>query len=229
METALASTRARHEARRDILAVALTLTTGAVDAVTFLRLGKVFSSVITGNMALLGVAAGSHDADLAISGGIALLGYAVGAAAGGTIARVPAEGQPVWPRRVTAALTVEVCLLAAFSGEWIALGGRPSGVPQQILLSLAATAMGMQSAAVRRLGPLSTTYLTSTLVGVVVALALRQRPGGAPRSSGILAAFIAGAVIGAVIANFAPGWVPAPILIPIGAVVVAAARLWRGR
>jgi uncharacterized membrane protein YoaK (UPF0700 family) len=43
---------------RDILLVVLTLTTGALDAVTFVRLGKVFSSVITGNLALLGIAAG---------------------------------------------------------------------------------------------------------------------------------------------------------------------------
>lgn len=54
----------------------LTLSTGALDAVTFLRLGKVFSSVITGNLALLGVAAGQHDATLALNGGLALAGYA---------------------------------------------------------------------------------------------------------------------------------------------------------
>ena len=33
---------------RDALVVVLTLTTGALDAVSYLRLGKVFSSVITG-------------------------------------------------------------------------------------------------------------------------------------------------------------------------------------
>jgi len=61
---------------RDGLVVMLTLSTGALDAVTFLRLGKVFSSVITGNLALLGVAAGQHDATLALNGGLALAGYA---------------------------------------------------------------------------------------------------------------------------------------------------------
>ena len=39
---------------------------------TFLRLGKVFSSVITGNLALLGVAAGQLDAALALNAGLAL-------------------------------------------------------------------------------------------------------------------------------------------------------------
>ena len=40
-------------ARRDALVVVLGLTTGAVNAVTFLRLGNVFSSVLTGNLVLL--------------------------------------------------------------------------------------------------------------------------------------------------------------------------------
>jgi uncharacterized membrane protein YoaK (UPF0700 family) len=221
------SARAREVTRRDILAVTLTLTTGAVDAVSFLRLGKVFSSVITGNMALLGVAAGSHSGTLAMSGGVALLGYAIGAAVGGVIARVPAAGQQVWPRRVTAALAVEAVVLVAFSAGWLATGAHPSGIPQVTLLSLAATAMGMQSASVRRLGQLSTTYLTSTLTALVVAVALRQRTGAEPRSLGILAAFIAGAVVGALIASYAPDWVPAPVLVPIAAVIVAS-RIRRG-
>jgi len=210
-----------------MLAVVLTLTTGTVDAVSFLRLGKVFSSVITGNLALLGVAAGSGNEALAVSGGVALGGYAVGVVAGGVIARTPAAGQPVWPWRVTAALMAETGVLAAFSAVWVAAGGYPAGVQQQTLLSLAAVAMGVQSAAVRRLGQLSTTYLTSTTIGVVVPLVLRQRPGEAPRSLAILAAFIAGAVVGAVIASYAAVWVPAPVLIPIAAVVVAARRLQR--
>ena len=50
---------------RDMLVVVLTVTTGGVDAAAFLHLGHVFSSVITGTMVLLGVAAGTHDAVLA--------------------------------------------------------------------------------------------------------------------------------------------------------------------
>lgn len=43
---------------RDMLVVMLTVTTGAVDAVSVLHLIGVFSSVITGNIVLFGVAAG---------------------------------------------------------------------------------------------------------------------------------------------------------------------------
>jgi len=38
---------------------------------------------------------------------------------------------------------------------------------------LAAAAMGLQSTAMRRLGQVSTTYLTSTLTGILSGLALR--------------------------------------------------------
>jgi hypothetical protein len=59
----------RRGAARDGLLVLLTLTTGAVDASCFLHLGNVFSSVITGNLILLGVAAATQSSSLAIHGG----------------------------------------------------------------------------------------------------------------------------------------------------------------
>ena len=52
--------------------VLLTITSGAVNAVSFLALGKVFSSVITGNLVLLGVAATTHSSVEAIHAGVAL-------------------------------------------------------------------------------------------------------------------------------------------------------------
>ena len=51
---------------RDSLVVVLALTAGAVNAMSYLQLGKVFSSVITGNLALLGVSAAQRDAGLAV-------------------------------------------------------------------------------------------------------------------------------------------------------------------
>lgn len=138
---------------RDALVVVLTLTTGALDAVSYLRLGKVFSSVITGNLALLGVAAGQHDAMLALNAGLALAGYACGVLVGGTFAGTPERGQPAWPVRVTFTLVVEWGVLAAFSGEWLVTGGHPADASRLAMLLLGAAAMGMQSTAVRRLGP----------------------------------------------------------------------------
>jgi uncharacterized membrane protein YoaK (UPF0700 family) len=210
---------------RDTLVVVLTLTTGAVDAVTYLRLGKVFSSVITGNLALLGVAAGQHDATLALNGGLALAGYGAGVLLGMPLARAPEPGQPPWPRRVTVALSAELVLLVTFSALWLASGAHRGTPARLALLMIAAGAMGVQATAVRRLGQMSTTYLTSTLTGVLSAFALTRVPADWPRSVGVLAAIVAGAVLGALAAVHSPGWVPAAVLAPLAAVIACSLPL----
>jgi uncharacterized membrane protein YoaK (UPF0700 family) len=212
---------------RDLLVVVLTLTTGTLDAVSYLRLGKVFSSVITGNLALLGVAAGHRDAMLALNGGLALAGYGCGVLAGGAFAGLPERAQPVWHVRVTITLAVELAVLAGFSGWWLADGGHPSGGSRHALLLLAAAAMGMQSTAVRRLGQMSTTYLTSTLTGILAALAIRRWPAAWQRSTGILIAAVIGAASGALVVTYSPLWVPAAVLIPIAAVLAGSLAIAR--
>jgi len=204
---------------RDTLVVVLALTTGAVNAATYLRLGKVFSSVITGNLALLGVSAGQRDGGLALNGGLALAGYGLGVLAGGAIAGTPDEGQPVWPRQATHALAAELLVLAGFSGGWLAVGGHPSGGSRLALLAAAAAGMGMQSTAVRRLGPMSTTYLTSTLIGLLQALAILRWPSEWQRSTGVLLAFVAGALLGSLAVLEAPAGLPASVLVPVAVVV----------
>ena len=129
--------------RRDVLVVVLTVTTGALDAVSYLRLGKVFSSVITGNLVLLGVAAGQQTAVLALHAGVALAGYGTGVVAGGRLAGTPQRGQPVWPVQVTVTLGAELAVLVAFSAGWLAAGGHPAGggrlaLPAVVLVPLAA-------------------------------------------------------------------------------------------
>lgn len=216
---------------RDNLMVVLALTTGAVNAVTYLRLGKVFSSVITGNLALLGVSAGQRNAGLALNGGLALAGYGVGVLVGGALAGTPDKGQPTWPWQATVTLAAELLVLAGFSGGWLAAGGHPSGDSRLALPAVAATGMGMQSTAVRRLGPMSTTYLTSTLTGVLQALAILRWPSEWQRSTGVLLAFVIGAVLGGLAVFDAPSAVPAAVLVPLAVVVacsVPAARRTNG-
>lgn len=212
-----------HVRLRDLFVVLLTLTTGAVDAASFLGLGKVFSSVITGNLVLLGIAAGTHRAALAVSGGVALAGYSAGVLAGAPIAARRGGTAHAWPRSVTVALTVEALVLVAFTVGWELASGRPSGDTQLPLLALLAAAMGMQSAAVRQLGQMSSTYLTSTLTGVLAGLATRSKPDGLARSLGVLAAIVAGAVAGSLLVRAAPAWLPAAVLPPLAVVVIAAA------
>jgi hypothetical protein len=133
----------------------------------------------------------------------------------------------VWPVQVTRTLAVESGVLAAFSGEWLAVGGHPAGASRLALLLLAAAAMGLQSTAVRRLGQMSTTYLTSTLTGVIAAVALRRRAAGWQRSTGILITAVTGAALGTLAALWSPPWVAAAVLIPIAVVLTGSLAIAR--
>jgi uncharacterized membrane protein YoaK (UPF0700 family) len=213
----------RHVTMRDTLVVLLTLTTGAVDAATFLGLGTVFSSVITGNMVLLGIAAGTGRAALALHSGVALIGYSAGVMLGAPFASRRSGSPPAWPRGVTITLALEVVVLLGFTAGWEITGTHPTGSAQVLLVIVLAAAMGMQSTAVRQLGQMSSTYLTSTLTGLLAGLATRTKVDGAWRSVGVLVAIVIGAVAGSLVIKNAPAWLPLVILIPIGAVVTLAA------
>ena len=75
----------------------LALTAGATDALSFLGLGGVFSSVMTANLVLLGLSAATHNAteyggELAAHAGFALAGYLTGALTAGRLLRAdPAD------------------------------------------------------------------------------------------------------------------------------------------
>jgi uncharacterized membrane protein YoaK (UPF0700 family) len=225
------------ERSRDLLVVLLTVASGAVDAACFLHLGHVFATVVTGTMVLLGVAAGTHDPSLAIHCGVSLASYICGVAAGAQITvgfggrrRAGTAGpRATWPPTVTVALGAEFCVLAAFCVDWELQSGHPHADGQLVLLALVAAAMGMQSAAVRQLGDMSTTYLTGTLTGVVEGLTTGRKPDGLARSLGVLAALIVGALISATVTAHAPGWLPMVVLLPVAVVVAASGAVVRVR
>lgn len=168
-------------ARRRALTLAYTLTvgTGAMDAIGFARLGDVFTSVMTGNLVLLGVSAGSRDGELAVRIGIAFVAFVVGVMAGSRITatrlvRPEDTGfRAVWPAGINRALGVQLVIMVAFVTGWELTGGDPDGAAQAALLVLAALAMGVQSGAVLKIAlpGLSTTYVTGTLTNVLAELA----------------------------------------------------------
>jgi uncharacterized membrane protein YoaK (UPF0700 family) len=210
-----------HVSIRDSLVVLLTLTTGAVDVTSFLVLGNVFSSVVTGDMVLLGAAAGTGRPELAVHSGVALAGYLAGVAAGAPLAARRHHAAGTWPPSVTITLAVELVILVVFSVGWEAAGTHPAGGGQLALVAVLAVAMGLQAAAVRRLGQMSTTYLTSTLTALIAALVTGSKPDGTARSLGVLASLILGAIAGSMILEGARAWLPLVILLPLGLVIVA--------
>jgi len=137
---------------RDAAALTLAVTSGATDAISFLALGGAFTSVMTGNLVLLGVSLGHTDSGLARQIGAAVVGYVAGCALGARITGTPVDGEPVWPPAVTRGLAVEAGLFVMYAAGWWAVGGRPGGAAEVGLLGLSALALGIQSASVRRFG-----------------------------------------------------------------------------
>jgi uncharacterized membrane protein YoaK (UPF0700 family) len=210
--------------RRDLLVVLLALVSGATDATGFLALGGAFTSVMTGNMVLMGVAVGSGDGSLVGLLLAAFGGYVAGAALGTRVAGTAARGDDTWPVAVTRALAIELAAFAIFAVAWWLLGSDPSrgwGAP---LLALTAVALGLQSSAILRFGVpgLSTTYLTGTLTTVVVRLVSRQPLHTVKHSGAILAGLVAGAAAGAALVTQLAPLAPLFQVVLLGAVLVAA-------
>ncbi|GAA5196171.1 hypothetical protein GCM10023322_64500 [Rugosimonospora acidiphila] len=209
---------------RDGLMIALTLLTGATDATTFIKLGNVFTSVMTGNMVLMGLSIGRGDVSAFGHAALAVVSYIAGTIAGSRIVGKPRDDDPIWPLALTVALLVELALFVGVACGWWAGHSGPTGVLQTVLLIFSTLALGIQSSAILRLNVsgLSTTYLTGTLTTVVHSLVLRRRAQGNGRSIGVLCALVLGAALGGLLAIQVPAAAPAvPLVILVGVIVSA--------
>jgi uncharacterized membrane protein YoaK (UPF0700 family) len=217
--------------RRDWLVVVLAFVSGYTDGVGFLALGGAFTSVMTGNMVLLGLSAGAGDGEGVGRAGGAILAFIAGAALGTQVAGTATDGDPVWPAPVNRALALEGLILLAAAIGWFVTGGDPGTAVQLALLLAAAIALGVQSSTVQRFGVsgLSTTYLTGTLTSAVMHLVARRTLRGSARHWKLLAALVVGAAAAAGTYQWVPVAVPVPQLVGIGVVLLVAARLTRGR
>ena len=166
------------------------------------------------------------DAEGAGRAALALGGFLVGGALGGWIAYLGPREQG-WPRGVTIALIVECVFLAALANDRSEVLG--------LRVVFASVAMGIQSAAARRLDVLgvATTFITGTLTSLVTLIA---RHGVLPSASGhgkrFLAAVWGTYIVGAMAAGAAMQLAPDLVwLTPVGIVATvvgtAAARFWR--
>ncbi len=208
--------------RRVIVVLAvLSVGTGATDALSFLRLGNVFASVMTGNLVLLGVSIGRRDPSLAIHAGVAFAGYVAGVAVGHRICRADAD-MAGWARSARIALAGELVLLTAMLVSWIAVGAVPPKGLEFTLLAVATGVMGVQSAVVRAMpaSTPSTTYLTGTLTQVVSDLVTGGRLAGQSRALASIGGVVAGAGATAGLVVGAPDAAPAV------AVAAVALALW---
>lgn len=143
----------------------LTLVTGLVDAVSYLRLGHVFVANMTGNVVFLGFAVADAK-DFSVSASLAAIAaFLAGALAGGRL------GSSLWEHRarlLAMASYIKIGLIGAALVVSIAAVNPDSNWVRYALIVLLAMAMGLQNAIARRLGvpDLTTTVLTLTLTGI---------------------------------------------------------------
>ncbi|MFI1753272.1 DUF1275 family protein [Streptomyces sp. NPDC020571] len=152
----------------------LTFSAGAVNAWGFLSLGGVFTSVVTANSALTGVGLGGGDPTLGALAAVAVLCYVLGAAGAAWAAGRAQRGGRLHP---SGFLLLELLLLWAVVGWWLAVPGDPSGAERTAMLGTVAAAMGCQNAGVRvAMGAqVPTAYLTGLLTGAVAEAVTARR------------------------------------------------------
>jgi uncharacterized membrane protein YoaK (UPF0700 family) len=179
------------------LMLLLTVLTGVVDAVSILSLGRVFVANMTGNVVFIGFAlAGASGFSLAASLS-ALGGFLIGAAIGGVaVDRLGSHRG----RLLLAVTSAELLLLLAALLAAALAGPHFSGGAKDGIAALAALAMGLQNAAVRRLHvfDLTTTVLTMTLTGIAADMRERDRFAVLRRLLAVVA-MLAGAIAGALL------------------------------
>ncbi len=180
------------------LLLLISVTTGLIDAVSVLGLGKVFTANMTGNVVFLGFALADVPGFFWPLYVVALLFFAGGAGFGGWMCKAQAlHGRRSW---LVWAGTIEAVLLGLAAACALA-GGAP--LPQKALLAViafTAAAMGCRNATVRQLkvADLTTTVLTMTITGLA-ADAPTANGGRNPnfgRRLGAVLAILIGALVG---------------------------------
>jgi uncharacterized membrane protein YoaK (UPF0700 family) len=217
---------------RDALLVALTFGSGAVDAISFLGLGRVFTAMMSGNIVLLGLAVGSSAGSEALRSAVSLVVFAFGVFAASRLVAHPTKSS-VWPSGLTTALVCGAVAQAGVLAGWLGSSGHPNGSFKAVLVGFSALGMGLQGGAVAQLGVsgVTTTYVTGTLTGLMGGLALRsgtQRE--LARRAVVLVALLIGATCGAVLLTYArPGAPALPLAVTLIVIATALYRLPRTR
>ena len=224
---------------RNWLLAALTVSSGAVDAISFLALGKIFTAFMTGNIAFLGMGIAGHPgAPRIVSVLASMAGFAGGVYLATKIVKRSSqsaahEGEQatavVWPWHTTFVLGISLLPHLCFLAIWFATSGRPG----DSLLAVWALAMGNQSAAVRQLnvGGIFTTAATATFIFLVGDWA-NNRPLTSEEHSRlrhVLVALAIGATAGALLHIHAPVYAPVLPFVITALVVAIAARVFRDR
>src|SRR5881409_2057801 len=202
--------------------VVLTITTGLIDAVSVLGLGRVFTANMTGNIAFLGFALARVPEFSARRSLAALAAFLIGAVIGGRLGTRLDHSRQRWLLSVA---VIESSLLFAAA---LAASGYDSGALAPVarlyaLIALTALAMGIRNATARRL---AVPVLTLTLTGLAADSWLAG--GGNPRwrrRVASVAAMLGGAVVGGLLVLRGGGGLALPLVLT-GAITLIATLVY---
>jgi uncharacterized membrane protein YoaK (UPF0700 family) len=213
---------------RDLLLNALAVSSGAIDAISFLALGKVFSAFMTGNIAFLGFRIAGADGPGKVSILVAMIAFAAGVYLS-TLLVKHSQASAMWPRRVTDALGISLIPHVFFLVIWFRTDGQPSIDTAHVLLGLWGFAMGMQSAAVRtlRVDGIFTTAATATIIFLAGHLTnWSETVAERRRLTGVLVSLFVGATAGGFLLVHVHRYAPVlPFALTVAAVATAAIAL----
>jgi uncharacterized membrane protein YoaK (UPF0700 family) len=218
----------RHIGYENLSLTLLSLASGCTDVLSFLKLGDVFTSAMTGNTALLAIAIGRGQMLAASRSLTALLGFILGAALG-TLVYASGHGEQNTRRTLRRLLLLELVFLGGCATLWSTSRVPVQGSTLYIVILLSAVSMGIQGVGARRINSpgISTIVFTSVLISMVMSLITGKmgRPAGppAPPASakthfGTFAAYGCGAALAGVLVSHYLGWL---VWIPMAAVLSA--------
>ena len=122
---------------RDLLLNALTFSSGAIDAISFIALGKVFTAFMTGNIAFLGLRIAGAGGPGCVAILVSMAAFSIGVYFGTRVVKPKGhKGAGAWPQRVTTALGLSLLGHAGFLIVWFAFRGQPSNDVAHILQEL---------------------------------------------------------------------------------------------
>jgi uncharacterized membrane protein YoaK (UPF0700 family) len=216
---------------RDVLLVALTVASGAVDAISYFGLGKIFSAFMTGNIVFLGFGIAEIEGPDVIPVIVALSMFTAGAYLGLRFTTLRSNESGAWHPAVTALLCLVAIAEVFFLVGWLASAGHPSTKIADVLIALLSLAMGLQTAAVRSLGVqgIFTTAGTFTLVAFAGTFAGSRSKAQMPRLAGVLVGLVVGAVAGGLLFLHVRSYAPALPLVITVMVILTARTMQRSR
>ncbi|GAA3666375.1 YoaK family protein [Arthrobacter ginkgonis] len=154
----------RNARMRLSLMMALTFVTGALDAVGYLGLDRIFTGNMTGNIVILGMAAAGGNGLPVLGPALALVAFVLGAAVAGAVLKRRSSG---WNVRVTVLLGIGTVMLSVAGVVLTQTDTHPEWIRVAMACAIAVQ-MGSQALIARFLAvkDMTTVVVTSTLASL---------------------------------------------------------------